>query len=83
MKEFIEPEFVEGYSCANCKKKNNCFKRTTIWRQPDFLVVQFKRFVYDNYGQRKSVKSKVAFNLEDLTLDPFTHERTNGKHKTC
>jgi len=84
LKTFITPEPVEGYACAKCKRKNTSFKRTTIWKQPENLVVQFKRFVYDNYGDRKAVKDRVSFPVDGLTLDYFTHEKSNereGKYK--
>jgi len=84
MKEFITNEFIQGYSCAKCRKKNTSLKRTTIWKQPETLIMQFKRFVYDQYGDRKAVKDKVAFPLDSMNLDTFMHERSSdigGRYK--
>jgi len=84
LKTFITPESVEGYACAKCRRKNTSTKRTTIWKQPETLVVQFKRFVYDNYGDRKALKERVSFPIDGLNLDYFTHEKSNevkGRYK--
>jgi len=84
IKEFITNEFIQGYSCENCKKKNVSLKRTTIWKQPETLVIQLKRFVYDQYGDRKKVRDPVSFPLDSLILDAFMHERSpdrGGKYK--
>jgi len=78
LKEFITNEFIEGYVCTKCKKRNTSLKKMTIWKQPETLVVQFKRFVYDNYGDRHAVKERVAFPLDHMSLDAFMHERSNG-----
>lgn len=79
LQEFIANEFIEGYVCAKCKKKNTSLKKTTIWKQPETLVVQFKRFIYDNYGDRHAVKDRVAFPLHNMSLDAFLHERSHCK----
>jgi len=84
IREFITNEFIQGYSCESCRKKNTSLKRTTIWKQPETLVIQFKRFIYDQYGDRKKVKDAVSFPLDSLSLDAFMHERSpdhGGKYK--
>jgi len=84
IREFITNEFIQGYSCESCKKKNTSLKRTTIWKQPETLVIQFKRFIYDQYGDRKKVRDSVSFPLDSLSLDAFMHERSpdhGGKYK--
>jgi len=84
LKDFVRPEFLEGYACDKCKRKDTSSKRTLLWKQPEVLVVQLKRFVYDLYGEREAVKDDVSFPLENLRLDHFTHEESNedkGKYK--
>jgi len=78
LKDYTTPETVEGYACERCKKKDTSMKRTIIWEQPEVLVIQFKRFVYDLYGDRQAVKDKVSFPLENMSLDFFTHGNSNG-----
>lgn len=79
LKDFTMQHTVEGYACEKCKKKDTSMKRTIIWEQPEVLVVQFKRFVYDMYGDRQAVKDKVSFPLDEMSLDFFTHGNSNGK----
>jgi len=82
LKEFVKEEHLEGYRCENCKKKNYSTKRTRIWKEPRYLVIQFKRFVYDNYGELNAIKDEVSFPLRDLNLQYFMHEESNEQRRS-
>lgn len=46
---------VEDYYCAGCKKLRDCNKMVEMFRLPQVLVIQLKRFQYE-YGQKRKRK---------------------------
>ncbi len=82
LKEFVKEEHLEGYRCEECKRKNHSTKKTTIWKEPRYLVLQFKRFVYDNYGDLNAIKDAVSFPLVDLNLQYFMHQDSNEQRRS-
>lgn len=75
--DFVESENVEGYKCENCKSKDTCMKKTTIWKAPEILVIQLKRFVYDQNGELNALKDRVSFPLDNLSVEYFMHQESN------
>jgi len=82
LKEFVKEEHLEGYRCEECKRKNYSTKRTRIWKEPRYLVLQFKRFVYDNYGDLNAIKNAVSFPLRDMNLQYFMHQDSNEPRRS-
>eukprot|EP00003_Mantamonas_plastica_P012263 TRINITY_DN221_c0_g2_i4.p1 TRINITY_DN221_c0_g2~~TRINITY_DN221_c0_g2_i4.p1 ORF type:complete len:459 (+),score=162.20 TRINITY_DN221_c0_g2_i4:1305-2681(+) len=42
--QYTHRETVEGYKCSGCKESVDAQKRTSIYKPPNILVVQMKRF---------------------------------------
>ena len=62
--------------CPMCRKNQTASRTLSVWRYPDYLVVQLKRFVYLENGpggQAGSVKldKKVNFPVEGMDLTPY------------
>lgn len=47
--EFIKPEIMHDAKCEKCNKKT-LIKTTTLWKFPLTLILNIKRFTYDNAG---------------------------------
>lgn len=69
---------VHEYFCSKCKKKGRAKRRVTLWKQPEILVIQLKRFVHDQYGNLEALKDEVSFPLHGLDLQNFTHKESKG-----
>jgi ubiquitin C-terminal hydrolase len=44
-----------------------------LWKQPEILVIQLKRFGMDSYGNNLANKEIVSFPIQNLDLTPYTH----------
>ena len=53
--KFTEEEPLDGIVCPKCKSDNGMRKSFALWRLPPVLVVQLKRFHFDNVSRRKLV----------------------------
>jgi ubiquitin C-terminal hydrolase len=75
LKKFNIVESMTGdnkYSCDICKQLCDASRKTQIWRLPNILVIQFKRFCYvDDKPIKKS--NKITFPLDNLTLDTIMY----------
>ncbi len=80
LESFTSEVTVAEYLCAKCKKKGKSKRRVMIWKQPDILVIQFKRFIHDKYGRLEVLKSNVEFPIQDLDLQPYTHKESRGNN---
>lgn len=60
--------------CQFCGKQQHQVKRW-IWNLPDVLIVQLKRFSFDNEKQESSKDFRlVKFDVRNLNLEPYIHE---------
>jgi len=62
--------------CPLCQKNQTASRTLSVWRYPDYLVIQLKRFVYLEHGpggQAGSVKldKKVNFPTSGMDLTPY------------
>ena len=75
LNEFIRIDVLEGdnaYRCSKCKVKVTAHKQMRIYRPPNILMIQFKRFAYSAYGGQKCVKHiafEASLNLKDYMKD--------------
>jgi ubiquitin carboxyl-terminal hydrolase 19 len=70
---FTEPEILsleDSWHCPDCKKPREACKQLTIWRLPQILVIQLKRFAYKN-SNREKIKKFIRFPLHDLDMSSF------------
>ena len=59
--------------CQSCGKQQHQVKRW-IWKLPDVLIVQLKRFSFDNEKQESSKDFRlVKFDVRNLNLAPYVH----------
>jgi ubiquitin C-terminal hydrolase len=70
--EFSSPEKI-SYKCDICSTQSNktegtATKRMTIWKIPDKLIIQFKRFSTNN-GRSSKNNSEIDFPIKDLSLE--------------
>jgi ubiquitin carboxyl-terminal hydrolase 2/21 len=59
-----------GYTCEKCKCKRECKKALSIFKCPEILVVQIKRFRYTSLSREK-IGTKVSYPLDCLDLGPY------------
>jgi hypothetical protein len=83
LEKFTEEEKLEGVVCPKCKDDANMKKSLALWRMPPILVVQLKRFQFDQVSRRK-ITNRVEFPMEGLDLTSyvaparFLHEKEAG-----
>jgi len=67
---FAESELLDEHNpwyCPKCRKNQCASKTMSVWRYPDTLIVQLKRFVYHELSSTK-IDNKVVFPLEGFDL---------------
>jgi len=68
----------DPWYCPKCKEHQQAFKKFDLWKLPDILVIQLKRFSANRYREKLSMN--VTFPLENLDLSEFVindQEKTN------
>ena len=71
--KFTEPETLstqEAWICPTCKEPRTASKELTIWRPPQILVIQLKRFSYSTYSREK-IDKFVSFPIKGLDISKF------------
>ncbi|RUS75669.1 hypothetical protein EGW08_016563 [Elysia chlorotica] len=71
---FTEPEVLspeEAWYCPSCKKHVEASKQMSIWRLPHTLVIQLKRFSFQNFLMRSKIKKHIDFPIRGLDLSKF------------
>ena len=67
----------DKYYCKKCKKHVRAFKKLDIWKAPNILIIQLKRFEYilhdSYYGNQHAERNKI----EDEVFFP-TGQSSNG-----
>ena len=68
LEEYFNPIEIDTWKCEQSKcEGNGCFKRTSIWTLPNYLVIQLKRF----NKQNTKITNLVKFPLDDLDLTSY------------
>jgi len=82
MAEQLHPEKIEGYDCEKCATKRVVTKTSSIWRMPQNLVVNIKRFTWDNKKISTPVDMTAHFDfgpyLSDETAETKRHYSLRG-----
>ncbi|BFZ08637.1 hypothetical protein BsWGS_11676 [Bradybaena similaris] len=71
---FTEPEILspeEAWYCPSCKKHVEASKQMTIWRLPYILIIQLKRFSFQNFLLRAKVKKHIEFPTRGLNMSEY------------
>jgi ubiquitin C-terminal hydrolase len=65
-------------TCDLCGVKNRFYSETMLWKTPDILVIQLKRFINNEYG---IISHKINNNvIYPLTLDIENYFDKNSSH---
>ncbi len=79
LEQFLKEEELEDlFYCEKCKVRRKSKKRFVIWRLPKVLVVQLKRFEY-NQWRRDKINKNVSFPVKNLNLSQFVKESSKEK----
>lgn len=83
--KFTEPETLsaqDSWVCPKCKEPRTASKELTIWRPPQILVIQLKRFSYSSYSREK-IDKFVNYPTKGLDISKFCTDPKllNQKHK--
>ncbi|KAJ1922331.1 Ubiquitin carboxyl-terminal hydrolase 11 [Mycoemilia scoparia] len=68
---FTSKEQVSGWVCDNCKSPQDAVKQLNLWRLPQYLIVHFNRFEYQNLETLTKNDTFIEFPLHDLDLTRF------------
>ncbi|XP_055883990.1 ubiquitin carboxyl-terminal hydrolase 19-like isoform X1 [Biomphalaria glabrata] len=71
---FTEPEVLspeEAWYCPSCKKHVEATKQMAVWRLPHTLIIQLKRFSFQNFLLRSKIKKHIDFPTRGLDMSPF------------
>ncbi|EGD90261.1 hypothetical protein H112_02733 [Trichophyton rubrum D6] len=67
IQEYMKPEEIVGYHCANCDCNSTLHREMFIKDAPEVLVIQITRFKVSESGESSKVTAEVQF-AEDLDL---------------
>ena len=73
MTKFTEPETLsaqDSWVCPQCKEPRTASKELTIWRPPQILIIQLKRFSYSSYVREK-IDKFVSYPVKGLDISKF------------
>ena len=79
--KFTEEETLEDdnmVTCSRCKVKRAVTKGLRLATAPTMLVINYKRFAYDNYGRLSRLSKQVTFPLR-LELKEYMSRANRGK----
>jgi ubiquitin carboxyl-terminal hydrolase 19 len=57
--------------CPKCKQHREATKQLSLWRLPQILVIQLKRFAFKNILYREKIDKFVEFPVNNLDLSGF------------
>ncbi|RWS11041.1 ubiquitin carboxyl-terminal hydrolase 19-like protein [Dinothrombium tinctorium] len=71
---FTEPEILspqEAWYCPRCKEHREASKQLSLWRLPQLLVIQLKRFSFKSLMFREKIDKLVKFPILGLDLSNY------------
>lgn len=71
---FTEPEVLnpqEAWFCPKCKENREATKQIALWRLPQVLVIQLKRFSFRNIIWRDKIDRMVRYPINGLDISDF------------
>lgn len=61
--------------CDICGIKNQSIKKIQIWKPPQILVIQLKRFVTNSFGQQTAkILNPVVYPVENFDISYYIHQ---------
>ncbi|XP_039403790.1 ubiquitin carboxyl-terminal hydrolase 19 isoform X5 [Mauremys reevesii] len=74
LKLFTKPEVLapeEAWYCPKCKQHREASKQLMLWRLPNVLIIQLKRFSFRSFIWRDKINDMVDFPVRSLDLSKF------------
>lgn len=75
LNNYIKKEQLEKDNkvwCNFCFHKNQAYKSNYLWRTPKVLIINFKRFKYNDYGMMTSKNTKfIKYPINDLNIEKY------------
>ncbi|XP_030424659.1 ubiquitin carboxyl-terminal hydrolase 19-like isoform X5 [Gopherus evgoodei] len=71
---FTKPEVLapeEAWYCPQCKQHREASKQLLLWRLPNVLIIQLKRFSFRSFIWRDKINDMVEFPVRSLDLSKF------------
>ncbi|XP_030624378.1 ubiquitin carboxyl-terminal hydrolase 19 [Chanos chanos] len=71
---FTKPEVLapeEAWYCPKCQQHREASKQLLLWRLPNVLIIQLKRFSFRNFIWRDKINDMVDFPVRNLDLSKF------------
>ncbi|XP_069499390.1 ubiquitin carboxyl-terminal hydrolase 19 isoform X2 [Ambystoma mexicanum] len=71
---FTKPEVLapeEAWYCPTCKQHREASKQLMLWRLPNVLIIQLKRFSFRSFIWRDKINDMVDFPVRNLDLSKF------------
>lgn len=76
LKNFSKKERLDNsnkYYCKKCKSEVNAFKQIKIWREPQILIIQLKRFSNNNFVRKNN--KKIIYPINDLDISNISFKK--------
>ncbi|KAK7883974.1 hypothetical protein WMY93_027097 [Mugilogobius chulae] len=67
--EVLAPE--EAWFCPKCQQHREASKQLLLWRLPNVLIIQLKRFSFRSFIWRDKINDMVDFPVRNLDLSKF------------
>ncbi|XP_041129477.1 ubiquitin carboxyl-terminal hydrolase 19-like isoform X6 [Polyodon spathula] len=71
--EVLAPE--EAWYCPKCKQHREASKQLMLWRLPNVLIIQLKRFSFRSFIWRDKINDMVDFPVRSLDLSNFCNDQ--------
>ncbi|KAM9855932.1 ubiquitin carboxyl-terminal hydrolase 19 isoform 3-T3 [Aulostomus maculatus] len=71
---FTKPEVLapeEAWYCPKCQQHREASKQLLLWRLPNILIIQLKRFSFRSFIWRDKINDMVDFPVKNLDLSKF------------
>ena len=71
------------YKCDMCGIQNRAYNTNLIWRTPKVLIIQFKRFIVNDYGIRtQKLVNNINYPIYDLDMTDYIDNDSPYKHNS-
>ena len=80
LEQYIRGDLIKGWSCTQCHRRREVYKKLDLWRLPLTIIFHLKRFSFTG-GLVRKVNGHVSFPLRDLDLSQLVigpHPHSHG-----
>ncbi len=68
-------------NCDFCGIKNKSTKKSKLWKTPKILIIHFKRFKMNQYGQQVAkITNEIEYPIKELNLSDYHHDSSPYKN---